>query len=426
MLTIQKTMKKTILLLSLAFFTTIKGQQATILNFDGQDDYISLPQVISGDFTMEYLMQTSMTGGTGFGITAHWWSGTGIVDAEVASWQYDFGTALYGSQLAFGIGSPSGGDVTIFSSSNINTGNWTHVAVTWAKNTGAMQLYINGILESTAIGDTTLRTAPSGIDIGRLLTGVNSYYNGNIDELRIWNYVRSQSDISSNMNCELNMNSPQSGLLAYYRFDQGIAAGSNPNEISLLDLSTNLANGGLNNFSLSGSLSNWLNGTTISSPPQITITTSSNAICPGRPVTLSAIGANTYTWNNGSNLTNIIVTPTITTTYTVWGNGAGGCPAKQLFTQYVTACTGISEFIDQLPGFKLYPNPTKGAFNIEIDCPAEIIIINSLGQVIYQNKLFLGLNTIETNTAPGIYFINILVESDKIMTPKYCSKLVVQ
>jgi hypothetical protein len=47
-------------------------------------------------------------------------------------------------------------------------------------------------------------------------------------------------------------------------------------------------------------------------------------VCAGTPVTLSANGAATYTWNNG--ITNgVAFTPTATMTYTVTGTNANGC-----------------------------------------------------------------------------------------------------
>jgi hypothetical protein len=49
-------------------------------------------------------------------------------------------------------------------------------------------------------------------------------------------------------------------------------------------------------------------------------------ICAGGSVTLSASGGNgTYNWNN-SVINNVAFTPSVTTTYTVTGQGANGCP----------------------------------------------------------------------------------------------------
>ncbi|MBA2612877.1 MAG: T9SS type A sorting domain-containing protein [Bacteroidetes bacterium] len=59
--------------------------------------------------------------------------------------------------------------------------------------------------------------------------------------------------------------------------------------------------------------------------PLVTINTSSNFICAGQNVTLTAQGAVTYTWSNGSNNSSVILTPTLTSTYSVTGTSTIGC-----------------------------------------------------------------------------------------------------
>ena len=64
---------------------------------------------------------------------------------------------------------------------------------------------------------------------------------------------------------------------------------------------------------------------TLNTIPSVTATSSPPAICSGKSATLTGTGAGTYTWNPGS-LTgsNVAVTPTINTTYTVVGAN-GNC-----------------------------------------------------------------------------------------------------
>lgn len=61
-------------------------------------------------------------------------------------------------------------------------------------------------------------------------------------------------------------------------------------------------------------------------PPAIILSASKLTICEGESVTLTASGAQTYTWNGftGSGNTQV-VSPTSTTTYTVTGVGVNGC-----------------------------------------------------------------------------------------------------
>ena len=219
------------------------------LNMDGSNDYVSLPKPTLNSFTIEYWVKTTMTSLTG----SQWYGGNGIVDAEVGGSTSDFGTSLLNGKIAFGVGNP---DVTIQSTTTINNGSWYHVAATWDGSTGTMKLYINGTLEATGSGATGTRSAPPGIRIGSIQTAIQ-YFSGSIDEVRIWNSVRTQSEIQNNMNNEVSTNS---ALVEYYKFNQGTANATNTGTTSLTDASGNSNTGTLYNFALTGSTSNWTDG----------------------------------------------------------------------------------------------------------------------------------------------------------------------
>jgi hypothetical protein len=233
--------------------TSGRGQAVlgNALSFDGVNDFVDLPMPLLNSFTLEYWVKTSQASPTG----PNWWDGNGIVDAEVPALTTDFGTVLLNNKLAFGVGQP---DVTIFSTTNLNTGNWTHVAATWDGSSGAMKLYINGALEASGTSGTAARIAPPKIRIGSILNPQN-YFNGSIDELRIWNVVRTQAQIEANYANEL---SAQPGLVELYHFNQGVADGNNssPAISTLTDNSGNNKNATLSNFALTGSTSNWVAG----------------------------------------------------------------------------------------------------------------------------------------------------------------------
>jgi hypothetical protein len=60
--------------------------------------------------------------------------------------------------------------------------------------------------------------------------------------------------------------------------------------------------------------------------PSISVTASSSVICAGTALTMTASGANTYSWAPGGQTTNsIIVSPVNSTTYTIIGTGLNGC-----------------------------------------------------------------------------------------------------
>jgi gliding motility-associated-like protein len=81
----------------------------------------------------------------------------------------------------------------------------------------------------------------------------------------------------------------------------------------------------------------------IAPTPTVIPTSSSNSICVGSSATLTASGANSYTWNPGV-LTNtiVVVTPTITTTYTLDGDNGNGCIGTNTVTINVNAIPSLS------------------------------------------------------------------------------------
>ncbi len=223
---------------------------ANALHFDGVNDYVDILNPVFDDFTIEYWIKTTQTGTSG----GNWFNGIGIVDAEVGGSTNDFGTSLSGSKLAFGIGNS---DYTIYSNASINDGTWKHVAVTRTKSTGAMAIYINGVLDQTGTSSNRLSLlAPSSLRFGGMQTGVN-YFNGALDDIRIWYVVRTQAQIAANMNQELN--GDEAGLIAYYKCNQGIPGKTNTGITTLFD-ETAIFDSPMNNFALTSTTSNFIFG----------------------------------------------------------------------------------------------------------------------------------------------------------------------
>lgn len=181
------------------------------LAFNGSTTYVNIPRLIQDDFTIEFWMKTTSIAPSG----TQWWNGNGLVDGEVSGVANDFGVSLNGAKACFGIGNA---DTSITSTTSVNTGSWFHVAATRVKSTGAITLCINGVSEATGTGNTNSLTAPPSLTIGRLQKGVN-YFNGNISEVRIWNYVRTVQQIKDNMNTELR--GDESGLVGYWKLNEG-------------------------------------------------------------------------------------------------------------------------------------------------------------------------------------------------------------
>jgi hypothetical protein len=151
--------------------------------------------------------------------------------------------------------------------------------------------------------------------------------------------------------------------------------------------------------------------------PTLNLTASTNSmICTGQSVTLSVTGANSYIWSNGIFGPAIIVTPTVTTTYSVTGY-ASGCNNTVSYTQSVSLCTGVTLNENTEEPYSIFPNPTKSVLNIESKQLIERFeVFNSLGEIVLAKKVATSkyqLNILEL--AQGLYYIRIYSDNENII-----------
>lgn len=125
-------------------------------------------------------------------------------------------------------------------SNTLNTGTWYHIAGTFDGT--EVKVMINGIpIDSTGIAGT-IANSPLDLQIGKQAQfPVGRFFDGQIDEVRIWNYARTPAQIQLGMNQILGGTEP--GLAAYYRANDGPGSGV------LTDSSPNGNNGTLMNLS---------------------------------------------------------------------------------------------------------------------------------------------------------------------------------
>lgn len=162
-----------------------------------------------------------------------------------------------------------------------------------------------------------------------------------------------------------------------------------------------------------------ISSVTVSTYPVLTVSTSNSLICVGQSASLSVSGASTYSWSTGGITNPEVVTPTVTTNYTVTGTNAGGCATSDTITQFVSPCTGIAVMNNNSSELiSVYPNPSNGAFTIILPTESKIKITNLLGETVYAGNLPEGKHQIDlTEFASGLYLINAEAEG-KLKTIK--------
>jgi hypothetical protein len=88
-------------------------------------------------------------------------------------------------------------------------------------------------------------------------------------------------------------------------------------------------------------------------------------ICADESTTLNALGAVNYTWSNSVNGSSIVISPTVTSTYSVIGTNTNGCQATKSATiVFLGICEGV-EKNNHNSRFKFFPNPTANQFIIQ-------------------------------------------------------------
>jgi Concanavalin A-like lectin/glucanases superfamily len=103
----------------------------------------------------------------------------------------------------------------VYSTGTIPQNVWTHVAITL--QAGTLTFYINGVASGTGAITFSQDTQPMNIGRQQPTACACNHFNGTMDELRLWNYARTPSQILANMN---SVPANIYGLAAYYKFDE--------------------------------------------------------------------------------------------------------------------------------------------------------------------------------------------------------------
>ncbi len=133
-----------------------------------------------------------------------------------------------GGQVSPGANHPVTGSTAIVR----HDGVWHHAAATFDGTT--WRLFLDGSEDGVVVVGSGRLPRSSSIQhfgVGTALNslgqtvdsvgGVNGFFSGDIDEVRVWNYARSEAEIQANMNREVTVDS---GLLGRWGFDEALDA----------------------------------------------------------------------------------------------------------------------------------------------------------------------------------------------------------
>ena len=136
-----------------------------------------------------------------------------------------------------------------------------------------------------------------------------------------------------------------------------------------------------------------------------------NEICLGQSLTLTALGAVSYTWSNNVLQNPLFITPSTNTVMSVTGINNLGCSNTFSFNISLQTCLGFQAKNDE-KDILFYPNPNHGSFNIGLKTEGYITILNMLGQLIFETRVIPPLNSITVpDIKPGTYCV-VLKQGD--------------
>lgn len=273
--------KLSYLLLPLLMCFSVEAQ--TGLHFDDADDVIqtTYPGILGNNpITVEAWIKPNATSG----------------ESIITDWGSD---AVNGGRFTFRVKQLTSSDVLrveikgggLDGTFNIADGNWHHVALVYnpSLSSNRYKIYVDGNLDVEGDISQTLNViANVNLRMGRRIsTSFTGWYGGYMDEVRVWNVARSQADIQANMNAEFC--STQAGLMAYFKFNEGVADGNNTSISTVMD-AANGYDGTLIDFAKTGTTSNWVAGSGVAVAQGFS-QTNTYTECQGFSVT---VGSNTY------------------------------------------------------------------------------------------------------------------------------------
>jgi hypothetical protein len=149
---------------------------------------------------------------------------------------------------------------------NIGDNACHHIAVSY--NAGTIIAYVDGVLVNTTNNFIVTLAATDFYSLGQeddRAGGVpvpSQFYNGHMDEFRLWTDVRAPNEIVQNMDVQLAGN--EADLEVYYDFNQGIPGGNNIGVANLTDVTNNNHDGVFNGGSTTAST--WILGANATTP----------------------------------------------------------------------------------------------------------------------------------------------------------------
>ncbi|MES2659182.1 MAG: PQQ-dependent sugar dehydrogenase [Verrucomicrobiota bacterium] len=167
---------------------------------------VTVPNRVGNDFSVSFWMKTTQSFSFNGANTNNAFEGKAIINADSPSNNTDFmiagtrtggqGARVHRITVMTGV-STTAGAIQIQGTTSVNTGQWVHVAVTRAKTSGEVKIYVNGALQTTATGSTATLNSNGVITLASTPADSTRSFDGSLDEVRFYTKVLSQPEVTA-------------------------------------------------------------------------------------------------------------------------------------------------------------------------------------------------------------------------------------
>lgn len=168
--------------------TWVDGKIGKALSFDGADDYISTTfDAPTSSFSVSALVKTNNTASAD--------SRRAIISKRTSLSEWHFSQNTSTSKLIFDAWDASSNTTKSFSGATALQPNvWYHAVLTYD---GSMaSIYLNGILDGSTSSGNAMRDTSDYVRIGTEILDPDRYWSGSIDEVRLYDYALSATEIA--------------------------------------------------------------------------------------------------------------------------------------------------------------------------------------------------------------------------------------
>ena len=359
------------------------------LSFDGVDDYVEVGNESAFDFTNALTLEAW--------IKPNSLSGTqGIVSKNFGNNAHPYQIRLIDDEIIFGFYSNTiGWQPVQTSAANLVVDQWAHIACTY--DMAQAKVYVNGVQKASVSKNFEIPQNDQPFEIGRTKDVAFEYFDGTIDEVRVWDIALDAGQVAENM-CHNYLGSTDPNLVAYFKFNE--CGGT------LLTEKQNGYDGVL--MGMQGD--EWLESDACPVYNVYFIVTEDPGSVPVEGATINMSGIIRYSDDEG---------------LADFNGYESGLYEYEVIKDGYSVASGSFDLVDEdmtievnllisslahptFENVRIYPNPVKNKLNIQSPEHCRLKLLDISGRIVYTYELEAGVHTIDlSQQVPGIYFLQM-------------------